>query len=86
MNIRKEFEDWIWEKYKDIFWYDLERNFVLAHYGNGYKTEFLNVRWESWLASRDLIIVKMPTSATNSGSRYIETVRNFIEKQGIKTK
>lgn len=39
-----------------------------------------------WQASRERLVIELPESVTNSGTAYIETIRAFIEKQGIKTK
>lgn len=42
--------------------------------------------WYAWQSSRDSLVIELPESVTNSGTAYIETIRAFIEKQGIKTK
>ena len=45
-----------------------------------------NKIFEAWQASRECLVIELPDSVTNSGTAYIETIRAFIEKQGIKTK
>lgn len=41
---------------------------------------------KAWQDSRECLVIELPESVTNSGTAYIETIRAFIEKQGIKTK
>ena len=53
---------------------------------NGYRSVSTKSAWWAWQASRECLVIELPESVTNSGTAYIETIRAFIEKQGIKTK
>lgn len=53
---------------------------------NGYRSFSTKSAWWSWRASRECLVIELPESVKNSGTAYIETIRAFIEKQGIKTK
>lgn len=70
MNIekmREEFEEWVWNKYRDVFWYELDRAHVFKPYKEGFQTEFLNVRWEAWQASRAAIVIQTPEESWADG-------------------
>lgn len=76
MDSRQQFEEWYttYERNRKANgWMPLE-NHIVRHMR------------ESWQASRESLVVSMPESQTHTGTGYIETVRHFIEQQGILTK
>lgn len=60
MSMREEFENWIWDKFGKDYWLDTSSVDVFIRRGEGYLTEFLNVRWEAWQASRAALVVQLP--------------------------
>lgn len=78
---RKQFEDY----YND--WGGFGCQYCLHHrMGDSYNIPDVAKAWRHWQASRECLVIELPESVTNSGTAYIETIRAFIEKQGIKTK
>lgn len=78
---RKNFEEY----YND--WGGFGCQYCLHHrMGDSYNIPDIAKAWRHWQASRECLVIELPDSVTNSGTAYIETIRAFIEKQGIKTK
>lgn len=78
---RKNFEEY----YND--WGGFGCQYCLHHrMGDSYNIPDIAKAWRHWQTSRECLVIELPESVTNSGTAYIETIRAFIEKQGIKTK
>lgn len=89
MDMREEFELHYAEEFSIARGYKPSpEEMVSMRDGDGYGSDrgYLNGYWKGWQASRESLVVEMPVSQTHSGTGYIETVRHFIEKQGIRTK
>lgn len=85
-KMREEFEAWVWNKYRDVFWYDIDREHVLKPCKDGYQTEFLSVRWESWQASRAAIEVDLSELENLDSCDANEVCKLAIESLGLKVK
>lgn len=96
MDSRQQFEEWAWSTFQEQFWWDLEQSQVFKHCGDTYMTEFLRVRWEGWQASRESMVVELPTidnkdwACSSDECEYIRQgitlTKRKINATGIRTK
>lgn len=87
--MRKEFEAACEARFNWATQYqyrDESESALSAWNGESYRSRIVQSMWWAWQASRERLVIELPESVTNSGTAYIETIRAFIEKQGIKTK
>jgi len=68
------------------------RNLVIDREGDWYigkDAQFLNLGWASWQASREAVMVEIPTfseAACKGTSHLLRDFRNAIQAQGLKVK
>ena len=66
------------------------RNLVIDREGDWYigkDAQFLNLGWASWQASREAVVVEVPTfaeAACKGTNHLLRDFRNAIEAQGLK--